>query len=355
VSLHPIETAGDLLTVEVVVHDDAAVSAADFALTFEPDDGLPGQVFEYVGYDPGTYLAGTVGQLFGIDDRTPGRVQVSAARIPAVDRAGAGPEALLSVVLRARRTGTARLGFDAFGAGVPALLDTTGLPVPGLAFPDGPDLTVDASAGGPPGQRIGFAPAVVDFGEVAPGATARRRLRLSNFGFSELRLDGATPSLGSIFAAYLTPPATIESFGFVEITLDFLPTQAGIVSADLTVLSNDPETPTLRVPLVGRSAPAVGLSATRLDFGTVDIGAAKTLTLVVTNRSGGTLDVADLTTSDARFDAQAGFATLAAGQSGDVDVRFRPDTPGDIRGDVTLTLSGTADQTLRLRAAGSGR
>ena len=53
----------------------------------------------------------------------------------------------------------------------------------------------------------------------------------------------------------MTPPGepcfSIPPFGFVDLTVEFSPTQSGPVSGDLLILSDDPENGMGRVSLLG--------------------------------------------------------------------------------------------------------
>src|SRR5262245_21604755 len=72
VTLQEEAIEGDRLRVRVLVDDsNDPASAADFAVTFAPDEPSAGQVLELVGYDPGTYLAGGVAQFIGVNALTP--------------------------------------------------------------------------------------------------------------------------------------------------------------------------------------------------------------------------------------------------------------------------------------------
>ncbi len=278
VTLQEVAAEGDLLRVRVLVNDsDDAATAADFAVTFEPDDAAAGQVVELVGYDPGTYLAGGAGQVMSVDARTAGRALISALRFPTRDLVGAGPQPLMDLIFRARRTGTARLAFAPFRRATPTLLfvdgcpDSTGCEVGGVVFaPAALTVRVDDSAGGPPGRKIGLSPALLDFGEVTIGETARRTLRLSNFGFSDLQVSAVTstlPEFTTFFAcdtAITVQPCSgisVPAFGFVELPVVFAPTRTGAFSGELRIESDDPDRPSVRVLVLGRSTLAQGVAA----------------------------------------------------------------------------------------------
>ena len=124
----------------------------------------------------------------------------------------------------------------------------------------GVGVSVDALGGGPPGQKIGFAPALLDFGQVDIGTTSSKTLRISNFGFSELEVVDVGSTLPE-FTSFFVSSFTVPPFGFVELTVEFTPTIEGTYSGDLVIESNDPQQPDtdgdgfgeVRVPLLGQS------------------------------------------------------------------------------------------------------
>jgi hypothetical protein len=260
ITIQQAASEGDLLTVQMLVNQDSddPAAAAEFTMNFGPDDGNPAQVLEVAGFEPGSYLSGGVGQFYIVVTSTPGRVGVSVARLPNEDRAGTGEQSLMSLFLRARREGEAQLDFEPSSS----LFNAADQEVAGVRFVGGVTVEVNASGGGPPGQKIGFSPEVLDFGRVALGESSRKRLRISNFGFSDLELRDVTPTrpeFTSFFGTGCdeTQPGvgcfTVPPFGFVELMVEFSPTQHGVFSADLLIESNDPRASRTHVPLVGRS------------------------------------------------------------------------------------------------------
>jgi hypothetical protein len=355
VTLQPQASEGDLLTVQVLVHDtDDLVAAADFAVTFGPDDERLGQALEMVGFEPGTYLAGGVGQVFSsVDTSTPGRVGISAARLPNEDRVGSGRQVLLDLLFRPRREGSARLGFAPFQRDGPALISAADVDVAGVSFVGEVIVNVDATGGGPPGQKIGFSPALVDFGPVELGATSRRRLRISNFGFSGLEITGVSPTLPE-FSSFFGSPFTIPPFGFVELAVEFSPTRAGHFSANMVIASNDPERSEMWAPLLGQSGLALAVTPGRLDFGLVPVGGERSRRIALANRGTETFVLTGLLSSDSRFTAQADFAALAPGEVGEVEVLYQPVDDRQAHGVLTLTFDAPDEKLVTFSLAGQG-
>jgi hypothetical protein len=119
----------------------------------------------------------------------------------------------------------------------------------------------------PPGQRIAVAPDLLDFGELEVGTSVREMLRVSNFGFSELKVTGVAstlPEFSTYFACDRLGSATscpsIPPYGSLEVPVVFSATRPGVFSADLVIESDDPQQPELTVPLLGRSAPAISVT-----------------------------------------------------------------------------------------------
>jgi hypothetical protein len=358
VTLQPGDTAGDLLTLDVVVNDDDDwCSAAEFVVTFEPAPLDPDRtpVLEAVGFDPGDFLSGGLTQAYNVDTGRPGQVEVRVARLPVTDHMGAGEARVLSLKLRARRPGTAMLDFAAVAErAAPTLLDASGNPVAGVSFVGGGQVTVEATGAESAGQRIGFAPPLLEFEDRPPGVAAKARLRLSNFGYSDLRVLDVT-STRPEFVTFFTSPFTIPPFGSVELPVRFAPFAPGLFAAELTVTSDDPERPEVRVPVLGRSELSITARPTHVNFGTVAVGDAAMRRIGIANRGNTPLVLTSVTISDATFTASAEFPLLNPGDLGNVDVEFPPAAAGDVRGVLTLGFNAPAEKTVVLSLSGSAR
>ena len=228
VSFQPASSEADLLKVKIAVHDlDDAVAGADFGVSFDP------KILRFEGFEPGSYLGapGTL-QIFNVKDATPGQVTVGIDRFPSGSTMGSGPEDLMSLFLRALKVGSSPLEFIPFNRGSPALVDLSGFEVSGVSFAQGVEVLVDPAPGAPPG-RLSAAPDPLSFGPVRSGATARRILRLSNFGFSDLEILDVTSM--NEFGTYFTEPFSIPPLSFVELTIVFKPAGLGPFSGEIAI------------------------------------------------------------------------------------------------------------------------
>jgi hypothetical protein len=356
VTFQQASSVADLLTVDVLVDDsDDPTAAAAFGVTFDPVDSVAARVLDFLRIEPGDYLSGDIGQALAVDPSTPGRVEVRVSRLPSEARVGAGPQSLMSLIFRARREGRARLDFaPAAGASRPALFDAVGSEVLGVSFIGGATVEVDTSDADVPGQKIGVAPAGLKFGNIAPNPKARKNLRISSFGFSDLEIQGVVSELPE-YSSFFTEPFTIAPYGFVELTVEFFPQRNGFFSADLLIESNDLLQPRLRVPLQGSSGPAPSVTPARLDFGEVAPGGSKTERVTLANHQSSILSLTSVTTSDPRFVPTAGFSDLHPGNSAVVEVRFQPTDIAQVRGFLMLSFAGPEATEVVLALSGAGQ
>ena len=203
-----------------------------------------------------------------------------------------------------------------------------------------------------PSQRIGATPSSLDFGRVAIGASARRTLRISNLGSSQLTVVRvATPPE---FRSPAATSFTVPPFGFVECPVMFTPARNGVFSEEIEIDSDDPNHPAIRVAVRGRSAAGLATVPDRLDFGPVRIGTTAKAHVWVTNRGPAPFTLAGVISTDPAIVADPGFTSLAAGQTGEVTVRFQPTGPKSVHALVAMRFLGSPPQVVVLTADGSG-
>lgn len=108
--------------------------------------------------------------------------------------------------------------------------------------------------------RLGFpdialSAIAVDFGEVAPGASTTRYLRIENRGEAELRW--AFDDAGGSFAP-LRPSGQLRGNASSTLTLVYTGAGLGPETGMLTLFTNDPDTPEISVAVFGSSLPPLG-------------------------------------------------------------------------------------------------
>ncbi len=200
--------------------------------------------------------------------------------------------------------------------------------------------------------HLSATPPVQDFGPILAGTSKVATVTVTNVGGSDTTvtalavLDGAT---GMSMPATPTLPAPLVAGDSMDVAVRFEPPTVGAVSTTLTVTSgaeNDP----LQVPLLGAgaTAPHLGVSPPSHDFGVVKTGSSAVTTVTISNTGGLTMSVADLAFTDATAGVSLAAtpalpATVAAGGSMDVAVRFSPSATGTVA--TTLTVTSDADNS----------
>ncbi len=159
------------------------------------------------------------------------------------------------------------------------------------------DVWVVAKVLSPP--DIDVQPSSLDFGGVQVGSSKTMSVTVSNLGEQVLQITdvsvvGQNANEFSYTTDCLTAPVGPGSSCTVDVT--FSPTSEGSKSAELRISSNDPDEPTVTVPLSGTGyIPDIEVEPLSIDFGNVEVG--KTLTSQVRVRnagSGGTITVTEV-------------------------------------------------------------
>ncbi len=139
-------------------------------------------------------------------------------------------------------------------------------------------------------------PATLDFAEVFVSGTRTRDIRLSNNGTESLTLNSFAFS-NPAFALSGTPPSTIRVGESITLTVRFSPVSTGLLTAALTIRSNDPDGPEFIVPVTGRGTlpPVVGINPSSLTA-TVYVGGRASIPVTLRNTGGSTAEFATAVT-----------------------------------------------------------
>jgi hypothetical protein len=356
---------GELFHLEVWIDDpDALATGAEFDVILESEPATGGQapVFEFAGYEPGTYLSGGVIQAYEFDRDTPGRVRFRIARLPNEDQVRTEPLKLVGLLFQPEQPGSVRFDFaPGLEGDPPRLINAAGEQVGGVTFVGGVEVDVTPRKGEAVGERIGFAPTLLDFGEVPVGLSARRRLRISNFGTSDLEVTNVRSSIPEHFSSFFTSAFTVPPAGFVELDVVFSPTATGLYAGELIVDSSDPDQPDegVGVPVLGRAGAPISVIPAHVNFGTTVENVEVSRTIGITNRGTTPLVLNDpsISISDNAFTALPDFTRLDPGESGRVLVTYLPTGAEVVRRatlrldfesmSVVLSLTGSARRSAR--------
>ncbi|MES2643393.1 MAG: choice-of-anchor D domain-containing protein [Myxococcota bacterium] len=202
----------------------------------------------------------------------------------------------------------------------------------------------DDSAGG--GPDIVVTPDPIDFGVVAWNGEGVATVVIANVGDTALHLERVaiaddTPALTLTALSSLAVRPGHE----IEVVLTWTPDAAGPMSNRLLVASDDPDEAEVAVP-IGGIVPygEILVEPATHDFGTLEVGAAATTTVTVSNVGEGLLTIddwsyvatdADMTVVDAG-DLTSLPAQLPPGASTDVVVRYAPSADGGDEGSLAI-------------------
>jgi hypothetical protein len=138
---------------------------------------------------------------------------------------------------------------------------------------------------------ISLSQSSLEFGIVALGDSSTADLWARNTGTGDLVLSGAAISDPRFSLVAPALPQTISEDDSVQVTVKFLPDQAGPITGTLTLTSNDPVHGQVNVPLTGSGpVPDIHIPLPSIDFGEALAG-LDTIpgSVAITNR--GTLDL----------------------------------------------------------------
>lgn len=186
-----------------------------------------------------------------------------------------------------------------------------------------------------------LAPREIDLGLVLLNAPVRRVLKVRNTGTAALRLHEVAP--GPLVVVQGRPASGLAPGEDRDIVLELRGAEGGIVRTNVTIATNDPEQPTVTVPICGYAASAEQVE--RLAPGVVLVPqrsrtpGAELVSVRVTNNQETTVSVAG--------PGQGGGAlALASGESGVVEVRPQSGgAEGSLLLQVLLPLKADAPQS----------
>jgi len=225
--------------------------------------------------------------------------------------------------------------------------------------PDQPAVVIPLTGQGTSSSvpDIDVQPMALNFGTVAAGQTNTLSLVVSNAGTATLNVSSITVSNTAFrFTAQSVPFALVPGAATL-VAVHFSSASTGAFTGTLTVGSNDPDEPSVVVPLNGTAGatavPNLVAQPTSINFGSVLTGQVAQTTLVLSNSGNATLNVTSMTTNNPRFTivSPLGAFALNAGATQQVVLRFSPATNrtelGQLRivsndpdGDLLIALSG---------------
>lgn len=206
---------------------------------------------------------------------------------------------------------------------------------------------------------VSFSPKGLSFSsQLVLSTSLAQTVTLNNTGTGSLTITSIT-AYGNFKVSGTTcprSPSTLAAAAHCTISVTFMPSQAGNVSGELTVVDNSPSG-VQNVGLSGNGVTPLNTSPTGVSFGTVTVGAtsaAKTVTLI--NNSTSLLNISF--TASADFAAvRSGTAPCGASLAGKtkctISVKFSPKSNGSISGALTINYNA-ASSPVEVALSGSG-
>ena len=202
------------------------------------------------------------------------------------------------------------------------------------------------------GTAVELSPALLNFGSVALGSQAAQPTTLTNVGKKALTITSI--GANTDYTTSNNCGASVAAGGTCTINVTFMPSSSGPRPGALSVISGDPASPE-RVDLVGQGLGVV-LTPTHLAFGSQTVGTTSApQTVTITNRNTATILLGPVTaTDDFIVSANSCSATLGAGQSCTVQVKFAPDETGSTPGTLFISDSDP-NSPQQLPMSGTGK
>ena len=206
-------------------------------------------------------------------------------------------------------------------------------------------------------QQLHCNPCGYQFGKVQIGTSSSYSFQLSNTGNKTLKIT-AKSLHGSAFSMGSFPiPMKLQPGASVALTITFTPTLKGYAVGNVTLTSNDPQSPTeLHFHGTGfyPTAAELTVSPSSLNFGSVTLGSTTTMQATLA-ASGAAVTISSDGSNSSEF-AIVGLslpATIQVGQNLAVTVQFTPNASGKASGKVGFT-SNAVDSPTVIQVSGTG-
>ena len=196
----------------------------------------------------------------------------------------------------------------------------------------------------------------LDFGAVLLGASQTLNLGIVNTGQASLVITNIllpSSDYGLSQSSQAVAPGRNQ-----QISVTFSPQSVGDRSGNMTILSNLPQaTVTLRAQGVRQSVvpvPQISVNASQRDFGRVEVGSSKSMTVTVTNFGDASLSITDIIASDGQVRVTPRQLVIPAKQNGFFTLRFEPNRAGDLAGRVTIYSNDSKTPAVSFPVVGKG-
>ena len=198
------------------------------------------------------------------------------------------------------------------------------------------------------GVAIEISPSTVSFGNVAMGQSATKTVTLTNTGTEALSVSGIAVAGTGFTASGPHLPISLASGQSTSISAVFKPTSGNADKGTITITSNAPGSPSL-VALSGTGTTGTTAAATltvtpsTVAFGSVAVGSEETQTVHVENTGSEAATISKVTISGTGVSVSGMTVpmTLAAGQTANLTVAYKPLAAGTLTASVSIASNAT--------------
>ncbi|HUU28518.1 MAG TPA: choice-of-anchor D domain-containing protein [archaeon] len=211
----------------------------------------------------------------------------------------------------------------------------------------------------------------LDFGIVHLKQTGTIVLGLSNLGKTTLlisKFDFTSSAFSAKVNSENIPADSLKSSAVMVISPEslaylsvlFTPVDTGKVTAQMTIKSNDLNTPETQIKLSGTGIDTttktalIAVQPLALNFDTVLAGSSKVLSVAITNQGNDTLHLDSVTTSNAVFKLSVPTYVLAPGQRNEITVTFSPTDISSITAQLRIVSDAVNTPILVVNLKGNG-
>lgn len=206
---------------------------------------------------------------------------------------------------------------------------------------------------------IAVRPAALDLGALPVGGEAAGTVRIANEGGAPLTLADRLEIAGGAFSVSALEATEIAPGDQTEVIVTFAPDAPGEAAGALRISSDDPDEPTVEVPLSGRAgAPDIEILPATHDFGTLEPGASATQEVTIRNAGDAPLTLSDLRWISASAEFSLSLPApqpLAPGDALTVPVTYAPADDHPDEGSITVRSDDPDEPESGSNLYGNGR
>ena len=208
---------------------------------------------------------------------------------------------------------------------------------------------------GSPEPNITVEPESLIFDTTAVGSSSVNMLSITNIGSDTLLIYNLY-SPDSIFSANLSSFDLLPSES-QDVQVTFTPLQQNTYDGDLFIISNDPDTDTLGLPVAGVGfipAPEIFVDPMSLTFDTTAAGSSNLKLLTIYNIGNATLTISNISSTESVFSTNLTSYDIQPGDSQMVQVAFTPTEPIIYTSNLFVISNDSEMDTLIVPVSGVG-